>query len=74
MENMGKHEYMESMNAKTWMFFRLGKKKGFHTRTKKKKKKKKTLQEGLDRDSLDLYLWGFPLFFYLSWQNYLKKF
>ena len=36
MENMGKHEYMESMNVKTRMFFRLGKKEGFHTHGQKK--------------------------------------
>ena len=36
MENIGKHEYMESMNVKTWMFFRFGKKKAYTHGQKKK--------------------------------------
>ena len=39
MENMGKHEYMESMTVKTWMFFQFGKKEGFYTYTDNNKKK-----------------------------------
>ena len=38
MENMGKHEYVESMNVKTWMFFRFRKKAFTHTDKKKEKK------------------------------------
>ena len=42
MENMGKHEYMKSINVKTWMFFWFGKNKGFHTHVQKKKKHRPT--------------------------------
>ena len=42
MENMSKHEYMDSMNVKTSMLFRFGKKKAF-THTDKKKKRRPTL-------------------------------
>ena len=40
MENMGKHEYMESMNVKTWMLFLMWKKEDFYTHRQKTKQNK----------------------------------
>ena len=54
MENVGKHEYMENMNVKTWMFFSIWKKEGFHTHTDKKTKQK-TKQKN-DRTTLIFFL------------------
>ena len=61
MENMGKHEYMESMNIKTWMFISIWKKEGFHTHGPKKKKKRTDLDFFLTLRQTKTYFFFYAL-------------
>ena len=62
MENMGKHEYMKSMNVKTWMFFWFGKKKAFTHMDRKKKKK----EEKPDWPTLIFLCYGKQTYFFYA--------